>query len=85
MAAGVVVVSRLRKDAALWTVPVPPRPGQPEEARPAADVRQAGASAWPSGPGQRRGWQTAEFVLYGESGDQDATRRSWRPSGRPAG
>ena len=28
-AAGVVVVSRLRKDAALWSVPVPPRPGAP--------------------------------------------------------
>ena len=26
-AAGVVVVSRLRKDAALWSVPAPPRPG----------------------------------------------------------
>jgi hypothetical protein len=29
-AAGVVVVSRLRKDAALWSVPVPPRPGAPK-------------------------------------------------------
>ena len=29
-AAGVVVVSRLRKDAALWSLPVPPRPGAPK-------------------------------------------------------
>ena len=29
-AAGVVVVSRLRKDAALWSVPVPPRPRAPK-------------------------------------------------------
>src|SRR5689334_9465523 len=41
-AAGVVVVSRLRKDAALWSVPVPPRPGAPKRrGRPPTYGKQA--------------------------------------------
>jgi hypothetical protein len=56
------VVSRLRKDAALWTVPGP---------------RVAGPRGWPriygenridlaKRAGQRRGWTTEVFELYGK-------------------
>ena len=47
-AAGVVVVSRLRKDAALWTVPEPPRPGAPRGAARGPPTASR-PSAWPSG------------------------------------
>jgi hypothetical protein len=64
-AAGVVVVSRLRKDAALWSVPVPPRPGAPKRrGRPPIYGKQAislGKRA-----GQRRGWQQEALVVYGK-------------------
>jgi hypothetical protein len=77
---GVTVVSRLRKDAALWTVPGPRchgRRGRPRgygERR--VDLAKRG--------GQRRGWATGTFALYGEP-----TRKryktfvaTWRPAGR---
>ena len=48
-AAGVVVVSRLRKDAALWGVPTPPRPGAPSGAV-AGRSTARGRSAWPNAP-----------------------------------
>ena len=52
----VTVFSRWRRDAALRTLP-PPRRGQGS----AAGRRSTGkeASAWPSGPARRRGWQAA--------------------------
>jgi DDE superfamily endonuclease len=59
----VIVVSRLRKDAALWDVPkaVPPR--QRKRGRP----RTYGAKriSLAKRAGQRKGWQEATFVLYG--------------------
>ena len=48
-AAGVVVVSRLRKDAALWGVPTPPRPGAADGAV-AGRSTARGRSAWPNAP-----------------------------------
>jgi hypothetical protein len=62
--AGVVVVSRLRKDAALWSVPEPAKPGQRKKGRP----RKYGPDAisLAKRAGHRRGWQTDDFVLYGE-------------------
>jgi hypothetical protein len=75
---GVVVVSRLRKDAALWTVPVPStgRPGRP---------RRYGRNriSLARRAGQRRGWVTGTFELYGRK----VTKRyktfaaTWRPAG----
>jgi DDE superfamily endonuclease len=65
LAAGVVVVSRLRKDAALRSLPEPARPGQPKKRGrkpkygPKA-IRLAQRAA------HRHGWQTGDFVLYGQ-------------------
>jgi hypothetical protein len=62
-ARGVVVVSRLRKDAALGSVPEP--------ARPQADLRQAGAEPGPAG-GQP-GWVAdGEVHAVRQGGGQDA-------------
>jgi hypothetical protein len=66
LAAGVVVVSRLRKDAALWSVPAAPRPGQRKKRgrKPkygTKAIRLAKRAA------HRLGWQTADFVLYGKT------------------
>jgi hypothetical protein len=63
--AGVVLVSRLRKDAALWCLPTPPRPGQ--RAKPGRK-RKYGKQAisLAKRAGHRGGWQQAEFVLYGK-------------------
>jgi SRSO17 transposase len=64
MAAGVVVVSRLRKDAALWSVPVPPRPGTPKRRgrRPKYGKEKVSLA---KRAGHGRGWQTADCTLYG--------------------
>jgi hypothetical protein len=65
LAAGVVVVGRLRKDAALRGVPPPRRPGQrrgPGRPRIYGQSRISLAKR----AGQKRGWQTIEVVLYGE-------------------
>ena len=76
---GVTVVSRLRKDAALWTVPGPRRPGQRGRPRVYGERRVDLAKR----AGQRRGWHTGVFDLYGA-----ATRKryktfvaTWRPAG----
>jgi hypothetical protein len=65
LAAGVVLVSRLRKDAALWSLPAPPRPGQPAPRgrKPKYGKR---AISLAKRAAHRRGWQRAEFVLYGK-------------------
>ena len=76
---GVTVVSRLRKDAALRTVPGPRRPGQPGRRRVYGDGRISLAKR----AGQRRGWVTRTFPLYGKA----TTKRyktfvaTWRPAG----
>lgn len=76
---GVTVVSRLRKDAALWSVPGPRRPGQRGRRRHYGERRIALANR----AGQRRGWRSGTFDLYGEP-----TRKryktflaTWRPAG----
>ncbi|MBI2826694.1 MAG: transposase [Planctomycetia bacterium] len=64
-AAGAMVASRLRKDAALATVPTPPKRGQRRRGRP----RKYGAAridlAKRAGPA--RSWQSGELALYGRS------------------
>jgi len=62
-AATMIVVSRLRKDAALWDVPTPVPPGQRRRGRPRTYGKKAISLA--KRAGQRRGWQTETFQLYG--------------------
>ncbi|HKB41776.1 MAG TPA: transposase [Gemmataceae bacterium] len=64
-ARGVVVVSRLRKDAALWSVPTPPRPGQPRKRGPKPTYGKQAISL-AKRAGHRGGWRSEPFVLYGE-------------------
>ena len=56
-----IVVSRLRKDAALLEVPVPPK--RPGPGRPRIYGKKSISLA--KRAGQRRGWQSGTFVLYG--------------------
>jgi DDE superfamily endonuclease len=64
MRAGTVVVSRLRKDAALWSVPEPVKPGQRRRGRP----RKYGPDkiSLAKRAGHRQGWHQGDFVLYGK-------------------
>jgi hypothetical protein len=62
--AGVVVVSRLRKDAALWTVPDVVPPGQRKRGAPRKYGKDRISLA--KRAGHKRGWQTGTFELYGE-------------------
>ncbi len=64
MAAGVVVVSRLRKDAALRDLPPQPKRGQRRRGRP----RKYGCHkiSLAKRAGHSRGWSTVECTLYGE-------------------
>jgi hypothetical protein len=65
LAAGVVLVGRLRKDAALRDLPRPVRPSQrrgPGRPRTYGKNRISLAKR----AGQKRGWQTVAAVLYGE-------------------
>src|SRR5262249_34139645 len=86
-AAGVVVVSRLRKDAALWSVPVSPRRGAPKRrGRAPPDGKQArspGQGAGPRRGGGGRGWQSESVVLYGKAVTK--TYKTFLATYRPAG
>lgn len=62
-AEGVTVVSRLRKDACLWTVPAVPR-GPRRRGRPRKYGKERISLA--KRAGQKRGWQTTTCRLYGE-------------------
>jgi hypothetical protein len=78
-ALGVTVVSRLRKDSALWTVPGPRPPHRRGPKRTYGERRIELAKR----AGQRRGWATGTFALYGKP----AVKRyktfvaTWRPAG----
>ena len=65
LAAGVVVVSRLRKDAALRSLPERPRPGGPPRRGPKPKYGPKALSL-AKRAAHRHGWQTGEFVLYGK-------------------
>ena len=65
MAAGVVVVSRLRQDAALRSLPEPPRRGQRKKRGPKPKYGKAKISL-AKRAAHRHGWQTGEFVLYNQ-------------------
>lgn len=62
--AGVVVVSRLRKDAALWTVPDVAPPGKRKRGAPRKYGKDRISLA--KRAGHKRGWLTGTFELYGE-------------------
>jgi len=80
-ALGMTVVSRLRCDAALWSLPpvVPPDQRGPGRPRVYGTERISLAKR----AGQRRGWTTESFTLYGER----VTKRyktflaTWKPAG----
>src|SRR5260370_35469553 len=83
MALGITVVSRLRKDAGLWTTPEPWAPGRRGRPRIYGESRIDLAKR----AGQRRGWTTEIFNLYGKP-----TRKryktfiaTWRPVGGAIG
>jgi hypothetical protein len=67
LAAGVVVVSRLRRDAALWTVPKPEqsRCGQPQKPGPKPKYGNQAISL-AKRAAHRQAWQTGDFRLYGK-------------------
>jgi len=60
--AGATVIGRLRKDAALWSVPEPVAPGQRRRGRP----RKYGAErlSLAKRAGHGRGWERGTFTLY---------------------
>jgi hypothetical protein len=64
-ARNVIVVSRLRKDAALWSVPVPPRPGAPKRRGPRPTYGKQAISL-AKRAAHRGGWQRGVFTLYGK-------------------
>ncbi len=66
LAAGAVVVSRLRKDAALRSVPKPPRPGQPKK-RGRKPKYGPDAISLAKRAAHRHGWQREDFALYGKT------------------
>jgi DDE superfamily endonuclease len=76
---GVTVVSRLRKDAALWSVPGPKPPGRRGPA-PTYGKNRIGLA---NRAGQRRGWSTGVFDLYGEKTVKryKTFPATWRPAG----
>jgi DDE superfamily endonuclease len=78
-ALGVTVVSRLRKDAALWSMPGARRPGQRGRPRVYGERRIDLAKR----AGQRRGWATGTFDLYGEPTAKRYKTfvATWRPAG----
>ena len=64
LALGVIVVGRLRKDAALYTVPEVVDPKKRKRGQPRKYGKDRISLA--KRAGHREGWQTDEFVLYGK-------------------
>jgi hypothetical protein len=82
LAAGVVVVGRLRKDAALRDLPRPLRPGQ---RRGRGRPRKYGKNkiSLAKRAGQKRGWQTVTCTVYNETTTK--TYKTFLATYRPAG
>jgi hypothetical protein len=81
VAARVIVVSRLRRDAALWEVPRPVPPGQRRRGRPRRYGKKAISLA--KRAGQRQGWRVGTFVLYGV--EQSKRYKTFLATYKPAG
>jgi hypothetical protein len=79
-AAGVTVISRLRRDAGLRTLPRPPRGGRRRRGRP--PVYGAGRISLAKRAGQRRGWQVVRARQYGEVREKRVKTflATWRPA-----
>ena len=78
-ALGVTVVSRLRKDAARYTLPGPRPAGQRDRPRVYGEPRISLAQRG----GPRRGWTHTTFDLYGRSVEK--AYKTFAATGRPAG
>lgn len=76
---GFTVISRLRKDAALWSLPEPRRPGQRGPQRIYGTQRLSLAMR----AGHKRGWQQVECVQYGNRVTK--TVKTFLATYRPAG
>jgi hypothetical protein len=78
-ALGMTVVSRLRKDAALRTLPGPRPPGRRGRPR----IYGEGRIELSKRAGQRRGWSSGVFDLYGEKAPKryKTFLATWRPAG----
>jgi hypothetical protein len=79
-AAHVSVISRLRRDAGLHTLPVPPRGGR-RRGRP--PVYGSGRISLAKRAGQKRGWQRVRVRQYQERRDKwvKTFLATWRPAG----
>jgi len=62
--AGVTVVGRLRKDAALWSVPTPVNPSRRKRGKPPTYGKKRISLA--KRAGHQRGWSEGTFTLYGK-------------------
>jgi hypothetical protein len=80
-AARTIVVSRLRKDAALLDVPAPVPAGKRRPGRPRTYGKKAICLA--KRAGQSRGWQSGTFVLYGT--EMTKQYKTFLATYRPAG
>jgi hypothetical protein len=78
---GFTVVSRLRKDAALWSLPKPVPAGQRGPGRPPTYGKQRLSLA--KRAGQKRGWQEVECVQYGKKVTKTIKTflATWKPAG----
>jgi SRSO17 transposase len=78
---GFTVVSRLRKDAALWSLPEPPPPHGRGPGRPPTYGKERVSLA--KRAGQRRGWQEVECGQYGERLTKAVKTflATWKPAG----
>jgi DDE superfamily endonuclease len=81
MAVGVIVVSRLRKDAALWSVPKVIEPGRRKRGR----TRKYGKEriSLAKRAGHKRGWEQGDFELYGKT--ERKTYKTFLATYKPAG
>jgi hypothetical protein len=78
---GFTVVSRLRKDAALWSLPEPPPPQGRGPGRPPIYGKQRISLA--KRAAHQQGWQQVECVQYGErvTKTYKTFLATWRPAG----
>jgi DDE superfamily endonuclease len=79
--AGATVVGRLRKDAALWSVPVPVPPSQRKRGAPRKYGKDRISLA--KRAGHRQGWTQETFKLYGQ--EKLVTYKTFLATYKPAG
>lgn len=79
--AGATVVGRLRKDAALWSVPTPVPPNQRQQGRPRTYGKDRISLA--KRAGHRQGWSHDTFTLYGE--EKTVCHKTFLATYKPAG